>query len=232
MSRNTSFLLSYTYGHSLDNGPAPFDMYSGNQPQNPYDLKAEYASSDGDVRHNLVFSGDYNLPFGRGQAFGSNWGSVTDAILGGWKFGGIFSAHTGTPVNVVLGQDPKSSLAGLRPDVTGDPNLPHDKRNVLAYFDTAAFSAPEVPEGSSYAYGNAGRNIVRGPGFINVDASLAKEISLESRYKLQLRAEAFNGMNSVHYTNPDGNMGSPTFGQINSTMGDQRRAQLAAKFIF
>ena len=234
MSRNTSFLLSYTYGHSLDNGPAPFEAYngSGSLPQNPHNLKAEYANSDADVRHNLVFSGDYNLPFGKGQAFGSNLGSVADAILGGWKFGGILSAHTGTPVNIILGDDPKSSLAGLRPNVSGDPNLPHDKRNVLAYFNTAAFSAPKVPHGSSYAYGDAGRNIVTGPGFINVDASLAKEIALESRYKLQIRAEAFNGMNSVHYTNPDGNMQSATFGQINSTMGDQRRAQLAAKFVF
>jgi hypothetical protein len=232
MSRNSSFLLSYTYGHSLDNGAAPFDMYSGNQPQNPHDLKDEYASSDADVRHNVVFSGDYNLPFGKGQAFGSNWGSLADSILGGWKFGGIFSAHTGTPVNVILGNDPKSALAGVRPDVSGDPNLPHDKRNVLAYFNTAAFSTPGDQQGSVYVYGDAGRNIVTGPGFINVDASLAKEFALESRYKLQIRAEAFNGMNSVHYKNPDGDMGSPTFGQINSTMGDQRRAQLAAKFIF
>jgi hypothetical protein len=232
MSRNSSFLLSYTYGHSLDNGPAPFDMNSGNQPQNPYNLKDEYATSDADVRHNVVFSGDYNLPFGKGQAFGSNWGQLADAIVGGWKFGGILTMHTGTPVNVVLGNDPKSALAGVRPDVSGNPNLPHDKRDVLAYFDTDAFSAPVVPKGSSYAYGNAGRNLITGPGFINVDASLAKEFALENSWKLQLRAEAFNGMNSVHYTNPDGNMGSPTFGQINSTMGDQRRAQLAAKFIF
>ncbi len=233
MSRNTRFLLSYTYGHSLDNGPAPFDLGNGNnQPQNPYNLKGEYASSDADVRHNLVFSGDYSLPFGKGQTFGSSWGSIADAIVGGWKFGGILTMHTGTPVNVILGDDPKSALAGLRPNVTGDPNLPHDKRNVLAYFDTSVFSKPAIPQGASYAYGDAGRNIAVGPGFINVDASLSKEIALESRYRLQLRAEAFNGMNSVHYTNPDGSMSSPTFGQINSTMGDQRRAQLAAKFIF
>jgi len=233
MSRNTSFLLSYTYGHSLDNGPAPFDLGNGNnQPQNPYNLTAEYATSDADVRQNLVFSGIYSLPFGKGQMFGARAGTIADAIFGGWKFGGILSMHTGTPVNVILGDDPKSALAGLRPNVKSNPNLPHDKRNVLQYFDTAAFSKPVVPKGASYAYGDAGRNIVVGPAFINVDASLSKEYTLQDHWKLQLRAEAFNGMNSVHYNNPDGDFNNPTFGMINSTMGDQRRAQLAAKFIF
>jgi hypothetical protein len=233
MSRNSSFLASYTYGHSLDNGAAPFDAGNNNDlPQNPYNLKAEYATSDADVRHNFVFSGIYNLPFGKGQAFGSNWGSVANAVVGGWRFGGILTMHTGTPVNVILGDDPKSALAGVRPNVTGSPNLPHSKRNVLAYFNTAAFSAPAVPSGQSYAYGDAGRNLVTGPAFINVDASLSKEYSLENRWKVEIRAEAFNGTNSVHYTNPNGDFNSPTFGQISSTMGDQRKAQLAAKFIF
>lgn len=233
MARNTSFLVSYTYGHSLDNGPAPFDLGNGNdQPQNPYDLTSEYGTSDSDVRHNLVVSGDYRLPFGRGQSFGNNWGTIPDAILGGWKFGGIAIMRTGTPVNVILGDDPKSALAGLRPNVTGNPNLSRGKRTIFKYFNTDAFSSPQIPQGAAYAYGNAGRNIVKGPNYINVDASLAKEFAIEGRWKLQVRAEAFNGMNFVHYSNPDGDFQSGTFGQILYTMGDQRRAQLAAKFIF
>jgi hypothetical protein len=233
-SRNTAFLLSYTYGHSLDNGPAPFNLghINNNMPQNPHNLAAEWATSDSDLRHNFVFSGDYLLPFGKGQRFGSGWGSVADAIVGGWKFGGIFSMHTGTPVNVVLGNDPKSALAGVRPDITGDPNLPHGKRTVFQYFNTGAFSKPTIPHGQSFAYGNAGRNLIVGPGYINVDAALSKEFSLHEQWKLQVRAEAFNAMNSVHYSNPDGNLSSGTFGQINYTMGDNRKAQLAAKLIF
>ena len=234
MSRNTAWLMSYTYGHSLDNGPAPFNLghINNDMPQNPHNLSAEWATSDSDVRHNFVFSGNYMLPFGKGQHYGSNWGTAMNAILGGWKVGGILSMRTGTPVNVVLGDDPKSALAGVRPNVKGDPSLPHSKRTVFKYFNTGAFSAPPVPQGSSYAYGNAGRNLIVGPGYINLDSSLAKEYSFENRYKLQLRLEAFNTMNSVHYSNPDGNFSSGTFGQINYTMGDNRVAQLAAKFIF
>lgn len=232
VARSTNFLLSYTYGHSLDNGPAPFDIGNNNdRPQNPYNLTAEYATSDDDVRHNLVFSGDYALPFGRGQTLGANWGTLPNAVLGGWKFGGIFSMRSGNPVNVILGDDPKSALAGVRPNISGDPNLSRGKRNYLHYFNTAAFSAPVIPQGSAYAYGNAGRNLVVGPGFINIDASLAKDFKVENRWTLQVRAEAFNGTNSVHYSNPDGDLTSGTFGQINSTY-NPRRAQLAAKFIF
>jgi hypothetical protein len=234
MSRSTAFLLSYTYGHNLDNGPAPFDLghINNDVPQNSHNLTAEYATSDSDIRHNLVFSGDYRLPFGKGQTFGTNWGPLANIIAGGWKFGGIFSMHTGTPVNVILGNDPKSALAGVRPNVKGNPNLARGKRNILEYFDTTAFSAPVIPSGAIYAFGNAGRNPIAGPGYINVDGSLAKEYTLENRWTLQLRAEAFNGMNSVHYSNPDGDFNSGTFGQINHTMGDNRRAQLAAKLIF
>ena len=233
MVRNTSFMVSYTYGHNLDNGPAPFDLGNNNdRPQNPYNLTAEYGTSDSDVRHSLVVSGGYKLPFGRGQMFGSSWNSGVDAILGGWKFGGILSMRTGTPINIIQGQDPKSALAGLRPNVKGNPNLPRGKRNYMQYFNTAAFSMPTIPANANYAYGNAGRNIVVGPGYVNIDASLAKEFSIERRLNLQIRAEAFNGTNSVHYNNPDGDLNSGTFGQILSTMGDQRRAQLAAKFIF
>ena len=233
MARSASFLLSYTYGHSFDNGPAPFDLGNNNDmPQNPYNLRPEYATSDSDVRHNFVFSGDYRLPFGRGENFGSHWGTVPEAILGGWKFGTIVSMRTGNPVNVILGDDPKSALAGVRPDVSGNPNFSRGKRNILEFFNTSAFSKPVIPQGSAYAYGDAGRNLIVGPGFINVDASLAKDFTLENHWTLQIRAETFNGLNSVHYSNPDGDFSSGTFGQINSTQGDQRRAQLAAKFIF
>ena len=186
-------------------------------PQNPHNLTAEYATSDSDIRHNLIFSGEYRLPFGKGQTFGANWGPLANSIASGWKFGGIFS---------------NGDLESVKTLIKGNPNLARGTRNILEYFDTAAFSEPAIPSGASYAYGNAGRNLIAGPGYINVDGSLAKEYTLENRWTLQLRAEAFNGMNSVHYSNPDGDFNSGTFGQINHTMGDNRKAQLAAKFIF
>jgi hypothetical protein len=237
-SRNTSFLASYTWGHSLDNGPAPFDIGQNNDsPQNPYDLKSEYASSDSDVRHNFVFSGSYNLPFGRGQHFGSTWGPVLNAIAGGWRFSPIATAHSGTPLNVVRGTNPASILPGLRPNVTGNPNLPRKARSIYHYFNTADFNVdglkPTGTQSNNFEPGDAGRNILVGPGWINLDSSLAKDFKVENKYNLQIRAEAFNTFNTVHLAGPNSDYAYALFGQITSVVGSSNRvAQLAAKFIF
>jgi hypothetical protein len=234
-SRNTSFLASYTWSHSLDNGPAPFNLghINNDSPQNPNNLKAEYASSDTDLRHNFVFSGSYNLPFGKGQPIGSNWGPVLNAIAGGWRFSPIFTAHSGNPLNVVRGTNPASILPGLRPDVAGNPNLPRKQRTIYEYFNTAAFSVPTAISGASFLPGDAGRNLVIGPAYVNLDSSLAKDFKMENRFTLQVRAEAFNTANTVHLSGPNGDFNSGIFGQITSVVGSSNRvAQLAAKFIF
>jgi Carboxypeptidase regulatory-like domain len=233
-SRNTSFLLSYTWSHSLDNGPAPFNLghVDNDSPQNPYDLKSEYASGDFDERQNLVFSGAFTLPVGRGQRWGSNWGRVPSAILGGWRFSPIFIAHSGTPVNITRNTNPISILPGLRPNVTGDPTIPRNQRSYLHWFNTAAFNVTGIPN-ASFAPGDAARNDVVGPAYVNLDTSLAKDFKIEGRYTLDIRAEAFNTSNTVHLANPDPSFSSGTFGQISGVLsGSDREAQLAAKIIF
>jgi hypothetical protein len=244
-SRNTSFLLSYTWSHSLDNGPAPFNLghVNSDSPQNPYDLKSEYASGDFDERQNLVFSGAFILPVGKGQRWGSNWGRVPSAILGGWRYSPILFAHTGTPVNITRGTNPASILPGLRPDVTGDPTIPRGQRSYLHWFNTAAFSIPSNIAGSSFLPGDAGRNLVTGPAYVSLDSSLAKDFKIRERYTLDIRAEAFNTANTVHLGNPNGTCSSPsttgscsmsgTFGQISNVLsGTDREAQLAVKVLF
>jgi Carboxypeptidase regulatory-like domain len=233
-SRNTSFLLSYTWSHSLDNGPAPFNLghVNNDTPQNPYDLKSEYASGDFDERNNLVFSGAFVLPVGRGQRWGSNWGRVPSAILGGWRFSPILFAHSGTPVNITRGTNPSGILPGLRPNVSGDPTIPRNQRSIYHWFNTAAFNVTGIPN-SSFAPGDAGRNIVVGPAYVSLDSSLAKDFKIEGRYTLDIRAEAFNTANTVHLGDPNPNFNSGTFGQISSVLnGSDREAQLAAKIIF
>jgi hypothetical protein len=235
-SRNTAFLASYTWGHSLDNGPAPFDTGLNNdQPQNPNNLKPEYATSDANVRQNFVFSGSYDLPFGKGQAFGSHWGPVLNAIAGGWRYSPIATARTGTPVNVILGTNPTGSFPGVRPDLVGNPVLPRSKRTIDAWFNTAAFAAPPPVQGGAIVAGTAGRNLITGPGFIGFDSSLAKDFVYRDRWKLQVRLEAFNTLNSEHFNGPDGNFSDGTFGQITSDQGGtgaSRIVQLAGKFYF
>jgi hypothetical protein len=226
-SRNLSFLLSYTYSHNLDNGAAPFDAGVNNDlPQDPNNLRAEYASADDDVRHNMVFSGLYRLPIGRGQRFFHTWNRPTDLLLGGWQINSIYKMRSGTPVNVVDEGNPESPT-NSRPNLVGNPILPRSQRTLQMYFNTSAF----VLNGEDN--GDAGRNIVRGPGYINVDFSLFKDFAITDRYKLQTRLEAFNALNTPHFSNPGGNMTDGTsFGIITGTDGNPRVLQIAAKFLF
>jgi len=199
---------------------------------NPYDLSAEYASSDNDQRNDLVFSGAFVLPVGKGQRWGSSWGRVPSAILGGWRYSPIFIANSGMPVNVIRGNNPASILPGLRPNVVGDPTIPRGQRSIYHWFNTAAFNVNGIPK-SSFAPGDAGRNLVIGPAYVNLDSSLAKDFKIMERYTLDIRLEAFNTSNTVHLADPDTDLSSGTFGQINSVLGgSDREAQLAAKIIF
>jgi hypothetical protein len=231
-SRNLSFLLSYTYAHNLDNGAAPFDAGQNNDlPQDPNNLAAEYASADDDVRHNMVFSGLYRLPIGRGQRFFHSWNRPTDLLLGGWQINSIYTMRSGTPVNVVDESDPESPT-NSRPNLVGNPNLPRSKRTLQMYFNTSAF-AENLDEDGNIIPGDAGRNIVRGPGYINVDFSLFKDFAITERYRLQARLESFNTLNTPHFSNPGGNLTDATYyGVITNTDGNPRDIQLAVKFIF
>jgi Carboxypeptidase regulatory-like domain len=236
-SHNLSFLGSYTYSHNLDNGPAPFNLghINNDNPQDPYNLRAEYASSDSDLRHNFVFSGLWYLPIGRGQRYFATWNTVTNAILGGWQLNAIYVMQSGTPVNVIRGNDPTGVLPGLRPNVVGTPSLPRGSRTLSQYFDTTAFTNAPFTGDNQLAPGDAGRNLVVGPGNINLDASIFKEVPVFDRAKLQLRMEAFNALNTPHFGNPDGNVSSGTYGEIirqNGAANANRVVQLDVKVLF
>jgi carboxypeptidase family protein/TonB-dependent receptor-like protein len=242
LSNHMSFLASYTWGKSIDNGPAPFNLghnlNRNNQPQDPLNLAAERAVSDSDVTHNLVVSAIYELPFGNGKRFFATWHGARQALLGGWQMNTIFSARTGLPVNVVQHAQ-KQPNPGLRPNLVADPILPHSERTLDRYFNTAAFCVPKTnpdpncPALGPNSIGSAGRNPVRGPGFVNFDYSLFKDFAFSENKKLQVRLEAFNLLNTPHFSNPEGDFGNgANFGRIRGTVGNPRILQFAAKFLF
>lgn len=216
-SNGYSVLVSYTYSKSLDNGPAPFNRQSGNQqPQNPYNLLAEYGLSSSDVRHNLVMSQVIELPVGRGKWLLRNAGPLTQTLFGGWQLNSITVLHSGLPVNIVVnGND--SVHPGYRPNKIHNLRNPH---TIDQWFDKSAFHANTDPGNPSQTLaGNAGRNIVIGPGYTNEDVSLFKTFDVAKQWKIQFRAEAFNVLNTPHYAQPEGNMASGKFGTISGTLG-------------
>ncbi len=233
LHRGVSFLAAYTLSESTDDASNFFPSAGDpNFPQNSHDLAAERGRSNFDVRHRFSFSFGYQLPFGTSRRFlnGHGWAS---AILGDWDVNGIVTLQSGRPFTAALlpaidnsntGRSVLGFGANDRPDVVGNPELADPSPG--QWFDARAFAF--APFGS---FGNAGRNILEGPGFQNVSLGVLKGIGLSDGVELQLRFEAFNLFDHTNFDLPDNFLGSPTFGQILSARSP-RRLQLGAKLIF
>jgi hypothetical protein len=100
------------------------------------------------------------------------------------------------------------------------------------YFDVEAFDASRFSGAQSLVAGDAPRNVLRGPGFVNIDFSLLKHVVLSESARLQLRAEFFNLANTPHFANPASAMASGNFGSITQTVGNARIVQFGMKAIF
>jgi hypothetical protein len=148
--------------------------------------------------------------------------------LGGWQVNGIITIQGGIPLTVTSGMD--NSFTGIGNDhadqILPNADLPGGRtksQTLYQWFNTAAFKTNAVG-----TFGNTGRNILRGPGLGNVDASVMKYFSITERAKVQLRGEAFNFFNRANFANPDGVIKDPTFGRVLSA-GAPRILQIALK---
>jgi hypothetical protein len=150
------------------------------------------------------------------------------AALSGWQLNGIVSVHSGLPVNVVRNGGIQG-YEGLRPNVVRDPNFSGSQQTLAHYFDTHAFSVIQL---GKTAPGNAGRNIVRGPGFNDVDLSLFKEARITEAVRVEFRIESFNVLNHPNFGSPNSDLSNGQFGQITKTVGVPRIQQFALKCRF
>ncbi|MEO8077422.1 MAG: TonB-dependent receptor [Acidobacteriota bacterium] len=165
-----------------------------------------------DIPHNFQFGFVYELPFGTGKKWGTE--GVSRTVLGGWQLNGLFAAYQGRPFTL--------TASGASLNMPGNQQTPDQiKDNVETFgqvgsdgtfFDTSAFA--RVTE---VRFGNVGRNTMRGPGVVNLDASLFRTFRLSPKFELQFRAEAFNVSNTPHFANPNGNVNSSNFGKVLAT---------------
>jgi hypothetical protein len=228
-SQGLSFLMGYTYSKSIDDGSA----WSAGA-INVFNFAAERGLSTFDTRNRFVVSYTYDVPIGKGHAFGGNLPTAANYILGGWQTNGIFTVQSGNPIDIQVGL---TTLTGTntatRPDVVAgcDPNsFSHDPS---LWFNPKCFSS-----NFSGRFGNAGRDVVIGPGTVDFDTALLKRFPLwrEDRY-LQFRAEFFNIFNHPNFDNPVSTLVSPSFGQIQSagttdTRLSSRQIQFALRLVF
>jgi hypothetical protein len=233
LARGLTSLVSYTWSKSIDDASNFFSSAGDpNFPQNSYNTRAERGRSNFDVRQRLSVSYSYDLPFGKGRAYLADAGWLT-SVLTGWQSYGVLTFQTGRPFTVALLPDIDNSGTGRsilgfgandRPNVVGNPQL--NNRSPELWFNTSAFAFP--PPGN---FGNAGRNILDGPGYQNVNVSFLKNTQLKEDLNLQLRAEFFNLFNHPNFNLPDNFLGSPTFGRISSAR-DPRHIQFGVKLLF
>jgi hypothetical protein len=241
---NLFWLVSYTFAHSVDDASVDFSVESVNDAataQNIFDRKGSRGPSDFDVRHNFLANVVYDLP-GRGR------------LLGGWQASGVANAHSGLPFTPVLdfdNADLQSLVIPERPNLIGNPNAgvcPNGASvgTVSCWFNPSAFAVP--PAGQ---FGNAGRNILRGPAFAQFDASLHKDFRVTERRKITVGLEAYNLFNHPNFGVPSNTQSPLTFGgngdavfkdaagnfaanagQILTTVGTGRQIQLTGRFTF
>ncbi len=212
---NLFFLTSYTWSKSIDNvSSSLFDSAVSGGVQNVFDPEANRAVSDWDVPHRVAFSTILGLPYGKGQRYGAQAHPALRAVLGNWQMTGIFIASSGVPGTVTVG----STVPGgdARPNLVGDANLSGSGRTPDHWFNTDAFVANTDSNGNLLP-GNAGRNILRGPSYTNLDLGLEKFFNISERVRLQFRTEFFNLSNTPHFALPQRSMSDPAFGRITHT---------------
>jgi hypothetical protein len=232
LSRGLSYLVSYTRSRLMDDASSVFDasVLTGPVANFPvadsFNRSLERDYSTGDIPHVVVASVVWELPWGAGR---SRRGSgVLGALANDWLLAAVVTRQSGSPVAVTQTTN-FNAFAGFgiqRPNLVGDPQLPGHERSATRWFNTAAFAiAPQFTIGSS------SRNPVRGPAYGNVDLALSRRVPVTSGAAIELRAEAFNLLNTSPLGNPNGVAGSAAFGSI-TTAGDPRVLQLAVKLLF
>jgi hypothetical protein len=221
-SHGVSVSANYTWSRSIDAVSYQTDLCGVNI-INPYDIRAYRGVSDFNVPHRFVLNYLWQLP--------SPKEGIKKAVLGGWETSAIVTWQKGFPLNITSGGDYSFSLPALGNDQAQVLSTPHYTsgsidQKLAQWFTTNAFGEP-----AQNSFGNAGRNILIGPGTFNVDFSAHKAFSIRENMKLQFRAEFFNLFNHAQFNNPDTTWADSTFGQI-TTARDPRIIQGALKLVF
>jgi hypothetical protein len=223
-SGGLQFLVSYTYGKSLDyGGSAASGGGAVGNPQTITNLNAGRGPSGFDVRHRGVISGVWELPWGPGRRW-LREGGVLGAVAGGWQLSGIGTMTTGRPFTVFM-QNSVNNGAPSWPNRIGSGRL--DNPTVDLWFNPKDFVAPPAN-----TYGNAGRGILYAPGHVNLDSSLSKRFTVTGRSNVEFRWDAFNLFNHPGFGFPNQNFDSPTAGRITTTVVDNRSMQFSLKMNF
>ena len=267
LRKNTShglmFNLNYTLSQSKDHSSTPerFNAgatigagYSGYM-INSWDIDQQWGISDFDMTHQMNAHWVYDLPFGRGRAFGSQANSFANAVIGGWSISSIIRINSGLPLTVINGRTwptnwnyqgngvcaPAGSyILGL---ATGP--CPGTQTTRAATHSGVTDSSPNAfanPDQAltSFRYGatgeSGGRNLMRGDKYMSMDFGISKSFNTPwEGHRVEFRWDIFNLTNSAFFDTGSINasIGDPgTFGDYTAVLGGPRRMQVQLRYQF
>jgi hypothetical protein len=247
---------NYTYSKSLTDDIGFYgvsNVWSGQYyQQNAYDFKSEWGPAGMDTRHNISVTGVYDLPFGTGKMFGSNWNPVANSLLGGWKLSGADVYYSGFPLTISSPANYSSAVnaftGAARPNQLRPLHV--TDRSVAAYYGTNVqiinnvsqpgyACAPNTDNGTCIfaqqpndAFGSVRPGSLRQPSFQNIDMAVFKSFPFWHEHRVDFRADLFNLFNIADYGQPDSGVTDGNFGQITGTVSSSRSVQLSLKYAF
>jgi hypothetical protein len=252
LSHGVSYQFNYAWSKFMDTGSGSGHSGGVDLWQRANNPRANYGISNYDATHNFNGSLSYDIPFGKGRIYPLR--GVLNQIVGGWRITGVVQARSGIPFTPIVSNGSVNggdlALSGSISCFCGYSVFPDRIRSgrvsnptVNRWFDPTAF-VDQTVDGSVHAFGNSGRNILRGPRFVNFDLSLGKSFRIREGMNLEVRADSYNAFNHPQFvgsgTNPvpvDNNILSSTAGQITSAQGANnflagRVIQLGGRFTF
>jgi Carboxypeptidase regulatory-like domain/TonB dependent receptor-like, beta-barrel len=231
MNKGVQFDAHYTWSRTRDMAT---HSNGGGQTMDNYDIWRDYGPAAWDIPHRFVASYLYDLPFYKDSSQ-----PVLKYVVAGWQVSGVTTIQSGSPVNITFGQDwanigitdlQRPNLTGAVPELNCQPNSAGAtevaRRQLINCYDSSAFALP-----AQFTFGNASRNLLRGPKFSSTDLSLMKTVPVGGEMRFQIRVEMFNIFNQVNYGNPNASYGAAAFGSITSA-GSMRQIQLGGKLLF
>jgi len=222
LSKGLQVLGNYTWGKVMDDQSS---LAEGKY-QDFLNARADWSRSSYDIKHTFKVGYVYDLPFGKGRAFGGTWNNFADAVFGGWALEGIVQMQSGTASNLRTAVDRANvGRTSERARVLRNPNLPGDQRTVDRWFDTSAVVLPDP-----YTWGNAGAFTIEDDGRAVWDLSIAKRFRFAERHSVEVRGEFFNFPNHPDFASPNATMNT-TFGIVSGTTA-ARQIQFALRYAF
>jgi hypothetical protein len=247
------YTLNYTFAKSLTDSSGNYSVantsFNGSSHQNGYNIEGDYGPSAMDIRHSLNFVGVYEIPYGRGKAYGASANRFLDGVFGGWKFATSAILYSGFPVTVFGPGNSNTNSWGFSRANQYRPMVIRN-RSIDNWWGTDPSAQPCQNAGAdngtcaygyagSFTFGTAHNSTERAPGYRQVDTSLFKDFHVWHEQVVGFRADFFNIFNIASYGNPDNSISDfsadPTlnnFGRISSVRSPARQIQLSLHYIF